>query len=91
MLRGRGQGLADLESTLRAREIALLRNQQKMSCSLDPGWDQVKRSGIPGGNISNEYTFQGFPGGLMVKNLPVNAGDVGSIPGPGRSHTLRSN
>jgi len=91
LLRGRGQGLADLESTLRAREIALLRNQQKTSCSLDPGWDLVKRSGIPGGNISNEYTFQGFPGGLMVKNLPVNAGDVGSIPGPGRSHTLRSN
>ena len=30
----------------------------------------------------------GFPGGLVVKNLPVNAGDTCSIPGPGRSHRL---
>ena len=27
----------------------------------------------------------------MVKNLPANAGDTGSIPGPGRSHMPRSN
>ena len=27
----------------------------------------------------------GFPGGSVVKNLPVHAGDVGSIPGLGRS------
>ena len=27
----------------------------------------------------------GFPGGLVVKNLPANAGDVGLIPGLGRS------
>ena len=27
----------------------------------------------------------------MVKNLPANAGDTGSIPGPGRSHMSRSN
>ena len=26
-----------------------------------------------------------FPGGSVVKNLPVNAGDVGLIPGLGRS------
>ena len=32
-----------------------------------------------------------FPGGPMVKNLPTNAGDTGSIPGPGRSHTSQSN
>ena len=25
----------------------------------------------------------GFPGGLVVKNLPANAGDTGLIPGPG--------
>ena len=28
---------------------------------------------------------QGFPGGSAVKNPPANAGDVGLIPGPGRS------
>ena len=27
----------------------------------------------------------------MVKNLPANAGDMGSSPGPGRSHMPRSN
>ena len=26
--------------------------------------------------------FQGFPGGSVVKNLPANAGDTGSIPDP---------
>ena len=25
--------------------------------------------------------FEDFPDGLAVKNLPVNAGDMGSIPG----------
>ena len=29
--------------------------------------------------------LEGFPGGSVVKNLPANAGDVGSIPGLGRS------
>ena len=28
-----------------------------------------------------------FPGGAAGKNLLANAGDKGSIPGPGRSHT----
>ena len=32
-----------------------------------------------------------FPGGAVVKNLPANAGDMGSSPGPGRFHMLRSN
>ena len=27
----------------------------------------------------------GFPGGLLVKNPPTNAGDLGSVPGLGRS------
>ena len=29
--------------------------------------------------------MRGFPGGSAVKNLPANVGDVGSIPGLGRS------
>ena len=33
----------------------------------------------------------GFPGGAVVENLPANAGDMGSSPGPGRSHMPRSN
>ena len=35
-------------------------------------------------------TTEGFPGGPLVKNLPANAGDTGSIPGPGRYHVPRS-
>ena len=33
----------------------------------------------------------GFPGGAVVKNPPANAGDMGSSPGPGRSHMPQSN
>ena len=29
-----------------------------------------------------------FPGGSVVKNPPADAGDTGSISGPGRSHML---
>ena len=32
-----------------------------------------------------------FPGGTVVKNPLVNAGDMGLIPGPGRSHMPQSN
>ena len=47
-------------------------------------------------NIIPEYSLctkgnEGFPGGTMVKNPPANAGDMGSIPGPGRSHMPWSN
>ena len=34
---------------------------------------------------------QGFPGGAVVENLPADAGDTGSSPGPGRSHMPQSN
>ena len=32
-----------------------------------------------------------FPGGTVDKYPPANAGDTGSISGPGRSHTPQSN
>ena len=35
-------------------------------------------------------THLGFPGGAVVKNPPANARDMGSSPGPGRSHMPRS-
>ena len=35
--------------------------------------------------------YRDFPGGVVVKNPPANAGDTGSSPGRGRSHMLRSN
>ena len=42
-------------------------------------------------DIHQTPTRRGFPGGSVVKNPPANAGDTGLIPGPGRSHMLRSN
>ena len=35
-------------------------------------------------NFKNVYGD--FPGGTVVKNPPAKAGDMRSIPGPGRSH-----
>ena len=35
--------------------------------------------------------FRDVPGGLVVKNLPANAEDMGSLPGLGRSHMPQSN
>ena len=34
---------------------------------------------------THTITYMGFAGGSVVKNLPANAGDAGSIPGSGRS------
>ena len=42
-------------------------------------------------NIFFKTHYRDFPGGAVVKNLPANAGDTGSSPGPGRSHRPRSN
>ena len=41
-------------------------------------------------SFTSNITQQGFLGGSEIENLPANAGDTGSIPGLGRSHT-RSN
>ena len=42
------------------------------------------------GSFSN-LQMLGFPGGSVVKDLPANAGDMGSIPGSGRSHMSWNN
>ena len=42
------------------------------------------------GADKNAY-LRDFPGGAVVKNPPANAGDMGSIPGPGGSHMPQSN
>ena len=39
----------------------------------------------------SKVSARDFPGGAVVKNLPANAGDMGSSPGPGRSHMPWSN
>ena len=40
--------------------------------------------------IKLEHSWD-FPGGTVVKNPPANSGDMGSSPGPGRSHMPQSN
>ena len=35
--------------------------------------------------MSSNMFYQGFPDGLAVKNPPANTGDMGPIPGSGRS------
>ena len=37
------------------------------------------------GNANQNYS-EDFPGGAVDKNLPTNAGNVGSIPSQGRFH-----
>ena len=41
--------------------------------------------------MSQRFRSRDFPGGAVVKNPPANAGDMGSSPGPGRSHMPQSN
>jgi len=41
-------------------------------------------------NTKKEKKRHQLPGDSVVKNLPVNAGEAGSIPGPGRPHMLWS-
>ena len=41
--------------------------------------------------LKKKKSTRDFPSGAIVKNLPANTGDRGSIPGPGRSHMSRSN
>ena len=42
-------------------------------------------------NFCQKMVVLDFPGGPVVKNLPANAGDAGSLPGLGRSHMPWSN
>ena len=40
------------------------------------------------GSVKIGAAYTGFPGGPVVKNPPANAGDMGLIPGLGKSHML---
>ena len=44
-----------------------------------------------GKKYGQKHNKQDFPGGAVVKNTPANAGNMGSIPGLGRSHMPQSN
>ena len=48
----------------------------------------ISESNLKSIQIKNTRTLWDLPGGTVVKNPPANAGDMGSIPRPGRSHML---
>ena len=48
-------------------------------------------SNLRGNSSSKEIQSRDFPGGIVVKNPPASSGDMGSSPGPGRSHMPQSN
>ena len=66
-------------SSLRCAVIFKMSDENKPQEQISCKWDSFK------------MRLGGFPGGAVVKNPPANAGDMGSSPGPGRSHMLRSN
>ena len=45
---------------------------------------------VPKRTANTKTHMRELPGGAVVKNLPANAGETGSIPGPGRSHMPRN-
>ena len=51
---------------------------------IKPTWDRRVWGGSGGGILDLLLRKGDFPGGLVVKNLPANAGDLGLIPGWGR-------
>ena len=58
------------------RKVVCIHNLKTLPCLL--AWLDI----LPA--LGSPHPTQGFPCGSAVKNLPANAGDVGSIPGLGR-------
>ena len=54
-------------------------------------WRAPARLGGADGKTQMKNTPGNFPGDTMDENLSANAGDMGSVPGPGRSHVSQSN
>ena len=49
-------------------------------------WQELQNKSSASLLTSKPISSWDLPGGPVVKNLPANARDAGSIPGPGRSH-----
>ena len=45
----------------------------------------------PSCSVTNGVLIRDLPGGPVVESPPVNVGDMGLIPDPGRFHMLWSN
>ena len=57
--------------------------------SLSPAFSLATMCKVDNMEIKNRD--RGLPWGLVVTHLPANAGDMGSIPSPGRSQRPRGN
>ena len=62
--------------------LALLRASFCREWTMENGWHERE---------AKTTEHQDFPGGVVVKNPPANAGDTSLISGPGRSHMPWSN
>ena len=78
--------LKDLEREEQSPKLIEGRNNKDQSRNK---WNRKKKEKI---NETKTWFFEkikknwDFPGGTVVKNPHANAGDMGSSPGPGRSH-----
>ena len=50
-------------------------------------WEKQETKHFDATQMTFERDGMGFPGSPVVKNLPCNAKDTSSVPGPGRFHT----
>ena len=53
--------------------------QSRVENKREPVWSREETE-----NYKHINPILGFPGGSVLKNLPVNTGDMGSVPGLGR-------
>ena len=79
------KAMTNLDNILKSRDISLLTKICIVKAMVFP----VVMYGCESWTIK-KAECRGFPGGTVEKNLPANAGDTGSIPGPGGFHMPRS-
>ena len=86
--RGRGRSFLQIQfSNESSRMWGFLPQSLISGASGTVSWGSCNDSGSAG----KRGMLRDFPGSLEVKNLLASAGDMGSVPGWGRSHMPRSN
>ena len=73
----------------REKELELPHGDEYLRCIIN--WEKQETKHFDATQMAFERDGEGFPGGPVVKNLPCNARDTGSIAGPGRFRMPWSN